>query len=68
MATQQEVFEVINRKGYADFKDLKSHFNIERGGSWLPQRLRALEKKKLIISMRRGNISVYFVNPEVWEE
>jgi len=67
VATQQEVFEAIKRKGYMDFKDLKSHFGIEGGGSWLPQRLRALEKKKLIISMRMGNISVYFVNPEVWE-
>jgi len=70
MATQEEVLEVIRIKGYADLKDLKQHFGIaNNGSSWLPQRLRALERKKLIVSMRSGNISVYIVNDDCdWEE
>lgn len=70
MATQEEVLEAIRIKGYADLKDLKQHFGIaNNGSSWLPQRLRALERKKLIVSMRSGNISVYIVNDDCdWEE
>ncbi|AGK61502.1 hypothetical protein Asulf_01524 [Archaeoglobus sulfaticallidus PM70-1] len=63
MATQEEVLEAIKQKGYADLKDLKRHFGLEyQGSSWLPQRLRALERKGLIVSMRSGNISVYLAN------
>ncbi len=71
MATQEEVLEAIRIKGYADLKDLKQHFGItHQGSSWLPQRLRALERKNLIVSIRTGNISVYLANDFDcdWEE
>ena len=71
MATQEEVLEVIKQKGFADLKELKKHFGISgSGSSWLPQRLRSLERKKLIIPLRSGNISIYIANDFDcdWEE
>ncbi len=71
MATQEEVLEVIKQKGFADMKELKKHFGISSSGSsWLPQRLRSLERKKLIIPLRSGNISIYIANDFEcdWEE
>ena len=63
MATQEEVLEAIKQKRFADLKELKKHFGIScRGSSWLPQRLRSLEHKKLVIPVRSGNISIYIAN------
>jgi len=71
MATQEEVLEVIKQNGFMSLKSLKEHFGVGKSGSsWLPQRLRALEKKDMIISLRSGNVSIYIANDFEckWEE
>jgi len=60
MATQEEILEFLEKKGFADLKELKEHFGIRhKGSSYLPQRLKALEKKGLIAKISIGRITVY---------
>ena len=69
MASQEEILDFILKNGWANLKMLKKHFGINsRGSSYLPQRLRALEKKKLIVTFRFGRIVSYFPSPNVLEQ
>ena len=69
MATQEEVLKVIvENGGYISFKQLKKHFNISQtGSSWLPQRIRSLEFKKLVYRLRIGNETFVIVDPDIIE-
>jgi|GEM_PF-2257796 ribosomal protein S25 len=70
MATQEEVEEVIKQHRVISLKELKQHYGIVGGSSWIPQRLRALEKKRLITPLRHGNISIYLINDvsDIWTD
>ncbi|MEM2726650.1 MAG: hypothetical protein QXV61_00125 [Archaeoglobaceae archaeon] len=66
MATQEEVLNVIVEfGGVISFSDLKTHFKLPKSGSsWLPQRIRGLEKKNFVFRMRVGE--TYFIaNPDL---
>lgn len=67
MATQEEVLQVIiANEGVISFKDLKKHFGLDRSGSsWLPQRLKSLENKRLIYRLRLGNESYFLADPDL---
>ena len=67
MATQEEVLQVIvENNGVISFKELKEHFGIGRSGSsWLPQRLKSLESKKLIYRLRVGNETYFIADPDL---
>jgi len=67
MATQEEVLQVIvENNGVISFKELKERFGIGRSGSsWLPQRLKSLESKKLIYRLRVGNETYFIADPDL---
>ncbi len=67
MATQEEVLNVIIANGGAiSFKKLKEAFGIGKSGSsWLPQRLRSLELKRLIYRIRIGNETFFIADPDL---
>ena len=69
MATQEEVLQVIiDNRGVISFRELKEHFRIgNSGSSWLPQRLKSLESKKLIYRLRVGNETFFLADPDLVE-
>lgn len=69
MATQEEVLQaIVENNGVMSFKQLKEHFGIGKSGSsWLPQRLRSLESKKLIYRLRIGNETFFIADPDLVE-
>jgi predicted transcriptional regulator len=69
MATQEEVLQaIVENNGVMSFKQLKEHFGIGKSGSsWLPQRLKSLESKKLIYRLRVGNETFFIADPDLVE-
>ncbi|MBE8539424.1 helix-turn-helix domain-containing protein [Geoglobus acetivorans] len=69
MATQEEVLQaIVENNGAVSFKQLKERFGIGKSGSsWLPQRLRSLENKKLIYRLRIGNETFFIADPDLLE-
>ncbi len=60
MPTQEEVLEAIHKLGCATYKELKQYFKITNSGnSNLPQRLRGLEKKGLIYTLRARKVVIF---------
>ena len=69
MATQEEVLQVIlENNGVISFRELKEHFGLgNSGSSWLPQRLKSLELKKLIYRLRVGSETYFISDPDLVE-
>ncbi|AIY89898.1 MarR family transcriptional regulator [Geoglobus acetivorans] len=69
MATQEEVLQaILDNHGVISFRDLKEYFGIGKSGSsWLPQRLRSLENKKLIYRLRIGSETFFIADPDLLE-
>lgn len=61
MPTQEEVLEVIKKRGWATYTMLREHLGIKyRGNSVLPERLKSLRNKGLIKKIQT-DIGVVFV-------
>ncbi len=65
MPTQEEVLEAIKELGWADYKRLKEYFGMDKyqGNSNLPQRIKALQEKGLIVVMRFGCKTIFMPSP-----
>ncbi|RLI77983.1 hypothetical protein DRP05_08690 [Archaeoglobales archaeon] len=60
MPTQEEVLQAINEMGCATYKQLKEYFGLDyQGNSNLPQRIKALQKRKLIAAAKFGGKTIF---------